>query len=135
MMPGGHTPARVGTALSVLVIVFLLFDAVAKLAQLPQVIEATIGLGYPVATVRPLGVLLLLGVILYAVPRTAVWGAVYLTGYLGGALASHLRIDSPLFSHVLFPVYVGAVLWAGLALRRPALVGLLSASAPPPRRP
>ena len=70
----------------------------------------------------PLGVLLLAGAVLYAVPRTSVLGAIYLTGFLGGAVASHYRIGSPLATHVLFGVYVGVVLWAGLVLRYPALL-------------
>jgi hypothetical protein len=77
------------------------------------------------ADVRLLGVLLAAGVVLYAIPRTAFWGAIYLTAYLGGALAAHLRIGSPLATHVLFAVYVAGFVWVGLALRSPAFVRLL----------
>jgi hypothetical protein len=73
----------------------------------------------------PLGILLLVGALLYAVPRTAVIGAIYLTGFLGGAIATHYRIGSPLATHVLFGVYVAVVMWAGLVLRDPALFAAL----------
>ena len=71
----------------------------------------------PGATTVPLGVLLGACLALYLVPRTAVLGAVLMTGYLGGAIATHLRIGDPLFSHTLFPIYIGAMLWGGLYLR------------------
>jgi hypothetical protein len=80
----------------------------------------------------PLGVLLLIGAVLYTVPRTAVLGAIYLTGFLGGAIATHYRIGSPLFTHVLFGLYVALIMWGGLALRNPAVSTILSGAA---RRP
>ena len=92
-----------------------------KLLQVEPVMKGTVELGWPTSAVVPLGVLLLLGAVLYAIPRTAVLGAIYLTGFLGGAIATHYRIGSPLFTHVLFGVYVAAIMWAGLALRSRAL--------------
>lgn len=111
----------VGPGLSALATVFFVMDAAGKLLRIEPVMRSTQELGWPAGAVVPLGVLLLLGAALYAVPRTAVLGAIYLTGFLGGAVATHLRIGSPLATHVLFGVYVGLVMWAGLALRYPAL--------------
>ena len=82
-------------------------------------------LGWPVSLAIPLGILLLSCLALYAIPRTAVLGAILLTGYLGGAVATHVRVADPLFSHVLFPVYVGAMLWGGLYLRDARLRALI----------
>jgi hypothetical protein len=115
-----------GRILSGLVVAFLLFDAAGKLMKVAPVVEGTVKLGYPESTVLPIGVLLLVGVALYAIPRTSVLGAIYLTAYLGGAVATHFRVGSPLTTHVLFPVYVAALLWGGLALRNPRLLALLT---------
>ena len=81
------------------------------------VIDGTIQLGYSRDIVFTLGVILLSCVVAYVIPRTAVLGALLLTGYLGGAVATHVRVENPLFSHVLFPTYVAALLWGGLLLR------------------
>jgi hypothetical protein len=81
-------------------------------------------LGYPESTARPLGAVLLACVALYVVPRTAVLGAVLLTAFLGGAIATHVRVEDPLFSHTLFPVYVAALLWGGALLRDPRFAAL-----------
>ena len=116
---------RVGLVLSGLAILFFLFDATGKLLQVEPVLKGTVELGWPVTAVVPLGLLLLVGAALYALPRTALLGAIVLTGFLGGAVATHYRIGSPLFTHVLFGVYVGVVMWAGLALRQPELRALL----------
>ena len=116
---------RIGWALSGLVTVFFLIDALGKLLQVPQVLQGSQQLGYPPETVVPIGVLLLIGAGLYALPRSAVLGAIYLTAFLGGAVAAHVRIDSPLFTHILFCVYVAVLMWTGLVLRRPALLGQL----------
>lgn len=89
------------------------------------VVEGTVKLGYPESSVLTLGMLLMTGVVLYAIPRTALIGAIYLTGFLGGALATHFRIGSPLFTHILFSVYVAAFVWGGLVLRRPKLLSLM----------
>src|ERR1700694_3961845 len=102
-----------GRIMSALVVLFLSFDAIAKLLRVPAVVEGTAKVGYPDSSVQILGVILLVCTLLYAAPPTAALGAALLTGYLGGAVATHLRIGDPLFSHVLFPVYMGAMLWAG----------------------
>ena len=105
---------RIMTALPVL---FLLMDGIMKLMKPQPVVKATVELGYPEGVIIGLGIVLLVCVILYVVPRTAVLGAILLTGYLGGAIATHVRVGNPLFSHVLFPVYLGALIWGGLFLR------------------
>lgn len=106
-----------GRILSGLVVVFLLFDGVIKLIPLDVVIETSRQLGIPTDIAFTLGVLTLTGALLYAYPRTSVLGAVLLTGYLGGAIYVHVRAGSPLFSHTLFGVYLGIMLWGGLYLR------------------
>jgi DoxX-like family len=107
-----------GWVLSGLVIAFLLMDAAMKLMALPVVLEAGAPLGLPGTDLaRGLGTLLLVCTVLYTVPQTAVLGAILLTGYLGGAVATHMRVGSPLFTHVLFGVYLGILLWGGLYLR------------------
>ena len=109
----------VGRVLSGLVALMLTFDAGAKIARLKPVIEGTVQLGYPASSVLPIGLILLACVIVYVIPRTAPLGAVLLTGYLGGAIATHVRVGNPLFTHELFPIYVAAVIWGGLYLRDP----------------
>jgi DoxX-like family len=120
-----------GWALSGLVIAFMLMDATMKLLALPVVLEAGEPLGFPgVATARRLGITLLACTVLHAIPRTAVLGAILLTGFLGGAIATHLRVGSPLFSHVLFGAYLGVMLWGGLYLRDRRLRALLPLRSP-----
>jgi hypothetical protein len=113
------TSRRIGLALTALAVLFLLMDTTIKLLALPQVLSTTAGLGYPgtAGFARFLGILLLFCTLLYVWPRTAPLGAILLTAYLGGAIASHVRIGSPLLSHVLFGVYVGIFVWGGLFLR------------------
>jgi hypothetical protein len=106
-----------GRFLSGLAVLFLAFDAAIKVLELPFAVEATVRIGYPATTIVGIGLLELACLAVYLIPRTALLGAVLWTGYLGGAIATHLRIGSPLFTHVLFPVYVAALLWAGLWLR------------------
>ena len=118
---------RTGEGLSALATLFFLADAAGKLLEAEPVLRGTQELGWPVSAVVPLGVLLLIGAVLYAVPRTALLGAIYLTGFLGGAVATHYRIGSPLGTHVLFGVYVGITMWAGLVLRHPALLKIVFA--------
>jgi hypothetical protein len=113
--------ARTGLVITILVDLFLLFDSVTKLLRLPAVVAATVQLGFPAHTVPLMGTLLLIGLVVYNVPRTAVFGAVLLTGYLGGAVCANVRTEQPLFGYVLFPVYVAVLLWLGLYLRSPAL--------------
>jgi hypothetical protein len=113
------TKARVwtGRALSAISVLFLTFDAAAKLLMLPPVVEGSRQLGYPPNVIVGLGAVLLAAVALYALPATSVLGALLLTGYLGGAVATHVRVGNPLFTHVLFPTYVAALIWGGLFLR------------------
>lgn len=106
-----------GRILSGLPALFLLLDGVGKLAQPVQVVDGTKELGYPASVILPLGIVLLTCTILYIIPRTSVLGAILLTGYLGGAVATHVRVANPLFTHTLFPTYLGVMLWAGLYLR------------------
>ena len=108
-----------GHIISSLVVLFLAFDCVIKFIKpAPQpVADAFAKLGWPVTLAANLGVILLGCTILYAIPRTSMLGAILLTGYLGGAVATHLRVGDPLFSHVLFPVYLGVLLWLVLYLR------------------
>lgn len=108
---------RAGIVLSALPSLFLLFDAGMKIANLAAVEESCARMQIPAHLARGIGVLELALVVLYLVPRTAVLGFTLLVGYLGGAVALHLRLGDPLFSHTLFPIYVGAVLGLGLALR------------------
>ena len=108
---------KTGRLISGLAVAFLVFDSVGKLLRVQPVIDGTKQLGYPPDIVVSLGMTLLSCVLVYLIPRTAVLGAVLLTGYLGGAVATHVRVESPLFTHVLFPVYVAALLWGGLVLR------------------
>jgi len=114
-----------GYALSGLVTLFLLMDAAMKLLQLPIVAETGLALGWPAETAFPLGVILLICTLLYVWPRTSILGAILLTGYLGGAIASHIRIGNPLFIHVLFGVYLALFVWGGLWLRDARLRALL----------
>jgi hypothetical protein len=119
---------RTGWVLSGLAVLFLLFDGVGKLLEVAPVLAGTAQLGYPPSVVRPIGIILLICVTIYANPRTSIGGAVLLTGYMGGAIATHLRVGSPLLTHTLFPLYVAAVFWGGLLLRDARLRALLWAS-------
>ena len=115
-----------GRILSGIAVAFLVMDAVGKLMRVEPVVEGTVKLGYRADSVVTVGLLLHAVVVLYVVPRTSLLGAIYLAAYLGGAVATHYRVGSPLLSHVLFPVYVALLLWGGLALRTPRLVSLLT---------
>lgn len=106
-----------GRVLSGLAVLFLLLDGVMKLFKPAPVVKASAELGWPDQIIVGTGIVLLICTILYAVPKTAVLGAVLLTGYLGGAVAVQWRVGHPLFAETLFPVYMGIVLWAGLCLR------------------
>jgi hypothetical protein len=106
-----------GRTISALGTLFLLFDGAIKVLRLPPAVEATTRLGYPAGAVAAIGIVELACLALYLIPRTAVAGAILLAGYLGGAIATHLRIGSPLLTHVLFPIYVAALVWGGLYLR------------------
>lgn len=106
-----------GWIMSAAVVLFLLLDGVMKLLLVEPVIEATRQIGYPLDVIRPLGIICLVCAVLYAIPRTAILGAILLTGFLGGAIASKVRLEEALFSQVLFGAYVGVLAWGGLYLR------------------
>ena len=116
-----------GRVLSAIVILFMIFDGVIKLPPLGVVTETMAQIGWPadVGTARLLGIIGLVSTALYALPRTSVLGAILLTGYMGGAIATHIRIGNPLFSHTLFGVYLGVILWGGLYLRDPKVRALI----------
>ena len=118
----------VGRVLSGLAILFLAMDAGGKLFAPDLMIASSPALGLPAEAgfYRLLGAILAGCTALYAWPRTAAIGAVLLTSYLGGAIATHLRVASPMFSHTLFGVYVGVIVWTGLWLRDPRLRRLLA---------
>jgi DoxX-like protein len=115
----GHSRGALwtGRIISGVAVAFLTLDAIGKLLRLQPVLDGTRQLGYPVEVVFGLGATLLSCVLVYLVPRTAMLGAVLLTGYLGGAVATHVRVSNPIFTHALFPTYVAALLWGGLMLR------------------
>jgi hypothetical protein len=113
---------KAGIAVSVLVTAFLAFDAAGKLAGLPQVKEGTQALGFPPGQALVIGIVLAICVVVYVIPRTAVLGALGITAYLGGAVTANMRVEAPLFSHTLFAVYLGVLMWVGLVLRRPELL-------------
>jgi len=114
-----------GRILAGVVVSFLFLDAAMKVMKASVVMEGTAQLGYPTNSVFGIGVVLLVCTLLYAIPRTSILGAVLLTGYLGGAIATHVRVGNPLFSHVLFPVYLGILIWGGLFLRDRRLGALI----------
>jgi hypothetical protein len=126
-LPLSATAQWTGRALSGLVALFLLFDAVIKLVPLLVVTETMDQMGYGSSETlaRALGITTIACTALYVLPPTLILGAILLTGYLGGAIASHVRIGSPLFSHVLFGLYLGLMLWGGLWLRDRNLRALL----------
>ena len=110
-----------GYVLTVLVALFLTFDTVIKVLKLAPAVQGTTKLGYPASAVLWIGLIELVCVGLYLFPRTSVLGALLLTGYLGGAIASQVRVGAPLLSHELFPIYVALLLWGGLYLRETRL--------------
>ncbi|MBB6690007.1 DoxX family protein [Cohnella xylanilytica] len=103
--------------LSGIVVLFMLFDSISKLFKPSSVVEGTVTLGFAEHHIVPIGIIGLICTVLYAIPRTSVLGAVLLTGYFGGAIATQVRMDAPLFSNTLFAVYLGILMWGGLWLR------------------
>jgi hypothetical protein len=120
-----RTTLRAGAVVTALPVLFLTFDTSIKLAMIQPVADSFVQLGWPVDLSVQIGLLELVCLALYLWPRTAVLGLILLTGYLGGAVATHVRIGSPLLTHVLFPVYVALLLWIGLSLREPRLRALV----------
>ena len=107
----------VGAILTALVVAFLVFDAAVKFTANSTVVSAFAQLGYPLALAPVIATLEIVCLVVYLVPRTSLLGALLWTGYLGGAIATHLRVGNPLFSHTLFPIYVAVLIWGGLVLR------------------
>jgi hypothetical protein len=106
-----------GWIISGVAVLFLLFDSVIKVMVITPVVDSFTQLGYPVSLALGIGVLELACLAVYVIPRASLLGAILLTGYLGGAVATHVRVGSPLLTHVLFPIYVALLLWGGLYLR------------------
>jgi hypothetical protein len=123
-VPAVKTTIWAGRIISTFAVLFLIFDSVIKVLNLAPAVEATTQLGYPASLVIGIGVLELACLAVYVIPRTAVLGAILLTGYLGGAIATQVRADSSLFS-VVFPVIIGALIWGGLFLREERLRALI----------
>ena len=123
--PASGAALWTGRILSGLVVVFLLFDGAIKVVEMDVVKQTLAELGYPTDIAFGLGVLTLAIGVLYAIPRTSVLGAILLTGLLGGAMATHLRVGSPVFSHLLFGLYIGLMAWGGLFLRDERLRAML----------
>ncbi len=124
----GSTASRArlwtGRVLSTLAVLFLAMDGVMKLIKPDMVVRGTVELGYPESTITGIGLALLVSTVLHVIPRTALLGAILLTGYLGGAVATHVRVGHPWMSHTLFPIYVALLIWGGLCLRHPRLAAL-----------
>jgi hypothetical protein len=125
-----NTSLWAGRVMTGLAVAFLVVDGLVKFTRMPAVVEASDQLGIPLHLNPAIGILLLACVALYAAPRTSVLGAILLTGYLGGAVAMHARVGNPLFSHLLFPTYVGALIWGGLYLRDSRLRALVPLRTP-----
>jgi hypothetical protein len=123
-LPVSKTRLWAGRILIGLPALFLLVDGIMKLIKPAPVVEATVRLGYPENVILPLGIILTACTILYLIPRTSVLGAILLTGYLGGAIATHVRVSESLFS-IIFPVIFGVLIWGGLYLRDNRLRGLI----------
>jgi len=117
-----------GRVLTGLAVLFLVFDATIKLVGVKEAVEGTVQLGYAPHHLPIIGLIEVACLVVYLVPRTAPLGAVLWTGYFGGAIATHLRLDNPLFTHVLFPIYVAALVWGGLYLRDARVRALLGAA-------
>jgi hypothetical protein len=123
--PVSRARLSAGHIVSAIPVLFLLFDSVIKFTAMEPVVESFRQLGYPVSLGLGIGVIELVCLVIYVIPRTSVLGAILLTGYLGGAVATHVRVGSPLLTHILFPIYVAALLWGGLFLREGRLQALI----------
>lgn len=115
--PPSKTALWISWFMSGFVIMFMAFDGIFKFIQPEPVLEAMLELGYSEHHIAIVGALALISVIFYTIPRTSILGAILLTGFLGGAIATNFQVNSPLFSHVLFPAYIAILAWAGLWLR------------------
>src|SRR5262245_990565 len=119
------TRISAGRTLSAVAVLFLTFDASMKVMQQPMAVEGTVQLGYPAGVLLPLGIIQVVCLAIYLFPRTSILGAILWTGYLGGAIATHVRLENPLFTHILFPTYVAALIWGSLYLRDARVRALL----------
>jgi hypothetical protein len=115
--PASRKKLWIGRIMSYIAVLFMFLDGTIKVLRLEQAVEATVQLGYPESLVITIGVLELICIVVYVIPQTSILGAILLTGYLGGAVTTNLRIGTPLFSHILFPIYLGILIWGGLFLR------------------
>lgn len=106
-----------GRIMSTIVILFMLFDGIGKLFKPASVVEGTLALGFADRHIAAIGILALISVLPYAFPRTSFWGALLLTGFFGGVVSAQIRVDAPLFTHILFPVYLAILTWGGIWLR------------------
>lgn len=122
-----------GRILSILGVLFMLFDAVGHLFKPAPVVQAFAQLGIPLHLAATLGIIQLICIILYVIPQTAVLGAVLLTGYLGGAISIHMRVGNPIFE-CIFPLLIGIIFWAGLLLREPYLRAVFPVKSETPQR-
>ena len=116
----------IGRIVLALPVLFLAVDAVVKLLRIGPVMDSFKELGYPQNLALGIGLLEAICLLVLLIPRTSILGAVLLTGYLGGAVATHVRIGNPLASHVLFPVYIGILIWIGMALIDPRILRLVA---------
>lgn len=122
--PESKSKRWISYVMSGLVILFMLFDSIMKFVKPKEVIDGTLALGFAEHHLVTIGALGLISTLLYVFPKTSVLGAVLLTGYFGGTIATHLRLDNPLFTHTLFTVYFGILIWGGLWLRNEKLRAL-----------
>ena len=120
-----NTALWIGRVLAGLFTLFMVFDAVVKLLQLPQAVEPTVQLGWAATALPAIGALSLMCLVLFLIPRTSIIGAVLMTGYLGGALASNWRAGTPAFN-IIFPIIIGALMWGSLLLRHPLVRAAVS---------
>jgi DoxX-like protein len=123
-VPASKATLWAGYIISALAVLFLIFDGVIKVLKLAPAVEATIQLGYPESLIISIGVIELVCLAVYVIPRTSILGAILLTGYLGGAIATNLRAGTPLFN-VVFPIIIGALIWGGIYLRDAQLRALV----------
>jgi hypothetical protein len=126
--PSSNKRIWAGRIVSALPVLFLLFDATVHIMRIPSVVEGFAKAGFPISTAVPLGIIEIVCIILYVIPRTSVLGAILLTGYLGGAVATNVRQQLPMLGYVLAPVYVAIFLWGGLWLRDDRIRALIPLS-------
>lgn len=122
--PPSKTTTRIGYGLSALAVLFFIFDGITKVLKIPQVVQATQDLGYQESHIMGIGILMLVCTLIYVIPQTSIFGAILLTAYMGGAVATHVRAGSGLFP-IVFSIIFGVLVWLGLYLREPRLHALV----------